>query len=188
MDLITIFAIALGLSFDTFAVSLSFGVVQSRIIFREAVRVALVMAFFQAGLLIIGSFIGSLMSSFVKAADHWVALILLAFLGVRMIAEAITRKEEERRRDYTRTPELIAASIGTSIDALAVGISFALLDFRIWFSGVVIGIITFLAAMTAIRIGKSAGKRLGYRVEIMGGLILIAIGIKIFIEHTMNTL
>ncbi|HOP00357.1 MAG TPA: manganese efflux pump MntP family protein [Bacteroidales bacterium] len=185
MDLITILAIAVGLSFDTFAVSLSFGVVQNRIIFREAVRVAFVMAFFQAGLLIVGSFFGSLMSSFIKAADHWIALIILSFLGVRMIVEAIKGRDDNKRRDYTRTPELIAASVGTSIDALAVGISFALLEIRIWISGLVIGIVTFLAAMTAIRLGKSAGSRLGCRVEILGGLILIGIGIKIFLEHAL---
>lgn len=186
MDLLTIIAVALGLSFDTFAVSLSYGVIQNRILFFQAIRVAMVMAFFQAGLLVTGYFLGSLVSDIMKSADHWIALALLLFLGMRMVVEGLKKKAKESKRDYTKLPELIAASIGTSIDAFAVGISFALLEIRIWLSGILIGIVTFLASMTAIRIGKSAGKLLGRKVEIIGGLILIAIGIKIFLEHTMG--
>lgn len=186
MDFVTIFMIALGLSFDTFAVSLSFGVVQSRILFLQAARVALVLAFFQAGFTVAGFFLGSLVSDIIKAADHWVALLLLSFLGIRMIVEGWGRKENRRSRDYTKLKELLAVAVGTSIDALAVGISFALLEIQIWLSGIIIGAVTFIASMTAIRIGKSAGARLGQRVEIVGGLILIAIGIRIFLEHMQN--
>jgi len=186
MDLITITAVALGLSFDTFAVSLSFGVVKNEILFRQAVRVALVLAFFQAGLLVAGYFLGSVVSDFMKAADHWVGLILLSFLGIRMIVEGLRRKENDEVRDYTKTLTLVATAVGTSIDAFAVGISFAFLDIKIWMSGLIIGAVTFLASMTAIRIGKSAGARLGQRVEIAGGLILFAIGVKIFLEHMLG--
>lgn len=186
MDLLTIAAVALGLSFDTFAVSLSYGVVQNKIRFMPAVRIALVLAVFQAGLLVAGFFLGSLVSDFMKAADHWVALLLLLFLGIRMIIEGIRRIPEQEARDYTKPFELITAAVGTSIDAFAVGISFALLEIRIWLSGIMIGAVTFLASMTAIRIGKSAGRRLGQRVEIAGGVILIAIGIKIFLEHILG--
>ena len=186
MDLLTIIAVALGLSFDTFAVSLSYGVVQNKILFRQAVRIALVLAIFQAGLLITGYFLGSFVSGFIKTADHWIALTLLLFLGIRMIVEGIKRKEKEQARDYTKPMELITVAIGTSIDAFAIGISFALLEIKIWSSGIIIGIVTFLASMTAIRIGKSAGVHLGQRVEIVGGLILIAIGIKIFLEHMLG--
>ncbi len=186
MDILTIFLVAAGLSFDTFAVSLSFGVVQSKIIFFKAVKVAIVLAIFQAGLLVAGYFLGSFVSDFIKAADHWVALVLLSFLGIRMMVEGIRRKESETARDYTKTKELLTVAIGTSIDAFAVGISFALLDIKIWLSGIIIGAVTFLASMTAIRIGKSAGEKLGQRVEIIGGLILIGIGIKIFLEHMVG--
>jgi putative Mn2+ efflux pump MntP len=185
MDFITIIAVALGLSFDTFAVSLSYGVVQRKILFREAVRIAVVMAVFQAGLLVTGYFLGSFISDIVKAADHWVALILLSVLGIRMIIEGLRKKEKDEIKDYSNTATLISMAIGTSIDAFAVGVSFALLSIRIWYSAVIIGIVTFLASMTAIRIGKSAGGRLGNKVEIIGGLILIAIGIKIFLEHML---
>ncbi len=185
MDLLTIIAVALGLSFDTFAVSLSYGVVQNRILLWQAVRVAIVLAIFQAGLLVIGYFLGSFVSEIMKAADHWVALALLLFLGIRMINEGIKRKEDYEVRDFTKPLELLTVAVGTSIDAFAVGISFALLDIRIWVSGIIIGTVTFLASMIAIRIGKSAGKKLGKRVEIIGGLILIAIGVKIFLEHIL---
>lgn len=186
MDILTILLVALGLSFDTFAVSLSFGVVQNKVLFWQAARVAILLAIFQAGLLVTGYFLGSFVSDFIKAADHWVALALLSFLGIRMMIEGIKRKENDEARDYTRIKELLAVAVGTSIDAFAVGISFALLDLMIWLSGVLIGIVTFLASMTAIRIGKSAGAGLGQRVEIAGGLILVAIGLKIFLEHMLG--
>jgi len=186
MDFLTILIVALGLSFDTFAVSLSFGVVQNKIMFWQAVRVAILLALFQAGLLVAGYFLGSFVSDFVKTADHWIALILLSFLGIRMIIEGLKRKENDKARDYTRLKELLTVAVGTSIDAFAVGISFAFLDLKIWLSGFIIGIVTFFASMTAIRIGKSAGAKLGQRVEVAGGLILIAIGIKIFLEHMLG--
>jgi putative Mn2+ efflux pump MntP len=186
MDFVTIVAVALGLSFDTFAVSLSYGVIQNRIRFWQAVRIAFVLAVFQAGLLVTGYFLGSFISDLIKAADHWVALILLSFLGIRMIIEGVKRTENDEIRDYTKTLTLLSVAIGTSIDAFAVGISFALLNIRIWYSGIIIGTVTFLASMIAIRIGKSAGYRLGNKVEIIGGLILIAIGVKIFLEHMLG--
>lgn len=186
MDFLTIFAVALGLSFDTFAVSLSYGVIRNKIIFRHAVRIAFILSVFQAGLLIIGFFLGFFVSDIIKAADHWIALVLLSFLGIRMIYEGLVKGEEDPKRDYSQLPELITVAVGTSIDAFAVGISFAFLNIGVWLSGIIVGVVTFLASMTAIRIGKSAGKRLGQKVELVGGLILIAIGVKIFLEHTLG--
>lgn len=183
MDYITIIAIALGLSFDTFAVSLTYGVLRNQILFRQAVRIAIVLAFFQGGLTIAGYFLGSLVSEELRYTDHWIALLLLSFLGVKMILEGIRRKEDEEVKDYSNILALVTVAVSTSIDAFAVGISFALLDLKIWLSGIIIGAVTFIASMTAIRIGKSAGKHLGQRVEIIGGIILISIGVKIFIEH-----
>lgn len=185
MDFITIVAVAVGLSFDTFAVSLSLGVVKSKILFRQAVPVALILAAFQAGLLVTGYFLGSLISNIMKTADHWVALILLTFLGVRMITEGLKKEESEKVRDYSKPLTIITLAIGTSIDAFAVGISFALLNIRIWYPALIIGTVTFLASMIAIRIGKSAGDRLGRKAEIIGGIILILIGARIFLEHML---
>ncbi len=186
MDTFTIVAIALGLSFDTFAVSLSLGVVRNKIMFRQAAQIATLLATFQGGLTVAGYFLGSIISNALKATDHWVALLLLSFLGIKMIIEG--RKsdvEENKSKDFNNRLVLLTIAIGTSIDAFAVGISFAILDVMIWKAGLLIGFVTFLASMTAIRIGKSAGGRLGNKVEIIGGLILIAIGIKIFLEHIL---
>jgi putative Mn2+ efflux pump MntP len=187
MDYFSIIAIALGLSFDTFAVSLSYGVIQNKIFFRQAVRIAMVLAAFQGGLTIAGYFLGSIISESVKSADHWIALGLLTFLGTKMIFEGVKREEKKEAKDYGKTLVLITIAIGTSIDAFAVGVSFAFLDVKIWLSGIIIGAVTFIASMTAIRIGKSAGERLGGKVEILGGLILAAIGIKIFLEHIFGS-
>lgn len=185
MDFITVLGIAIGLSFDTFAVSLSYGVIKSKILFRQAMRIAFVLAFVQAGFLVSGFFLGSFIIELVKAADHWIALVLLVFLGVRMIIEGTDNSGNKKIRDFSRPAELLTAAVGTSIDAFAVGVSLALLKIQIWFSAVIVGAVTFLASMTAIRIGKSAGVRLGKRAEIIGGIILIAIGVKIFLEHIL---
>lgn len=186
MDYFTILAIALGLSFDTFAVSLSYGVIRNNILFRQATRVAIVLAVFQGGLTVAGYFLGSIISNALKALDHWIALGLLAILGIKMIVEGFKKSEGSEVKDFSSTVVLLTLALGTSIDAFAVGISFALLEVKIWESGILIGIVTFLASMTAIRIGKSAGERLGNKVEILGGLILIAIGLKIFLEHYLS--
>jgi putative Mn2+ efflux pump MntP len=185
MDYFTILVIAIGLSFDTFAVSLSYGVVRSRILFLQASRIAIVLAVFQGGLTVAGYFLGSIVSDVLKATDHWIALGLLSFLGIKMIIEGLKKTKNEETKDFSRTIVLLTIALGTSIDAFAVGISFALLDVKIWEAGVVISAVTFLASMTAIRIGKSAGVRLGNKVEIIGGLLLIAIGLKIFLEHIL---
>ena len=185
MDYFTILVIAIGLSFDTFAVSLSYGVVRSRILFRQASRIAIVLAVFQGGLTVAGYFLGSIVSDVLKATDHWIALGLLSFLGIKMIIEGLRKTKNEETKDFSSTIVLLTIALGTSIDAFAVGISFALLDVKIWEAGVVISVVTFLASMTAIRIGKSAGVRLGNKVEIIGGLLLIAIGLKIFLEHIL---
>jgi manganese efflux pump family protein len=185
MDYFAILIIALGLSFDTFAVSLSYGVTESMILFRQASRIAIVLALFQGGLTIAGFFLGSFISDTLKATDHWIALGLLTFLGVKMILEGLKKSKDKAPKDSKNTIVLLTIALGTSIDAFAVGISFALLDVKIWGAGILIGIVTFLASMIAIRIGKSAGKRLGNKVEIIGGLMLIAVGLKIFLEHIL---
>ncbi len=186
MDYPTILAIAAGLCFDTFAVSLSFGVVQFRVLFRQAVRLAIVLAVFQGGLTVAGFFLGSIVSNALKAIDHWIALGLLSILGIKMIIEGLKKKEKKEIPDYSKPLIIFTIALGTSIDAFAVGVSFAFLDVKIWSAGIIIGAVTFLASMIAIRIGKSAGEKLGQRVEILGGLILVAIGIKIFLEHMLQ--
>jgi len=183
MDLITITAIALGLSFDSFAVSLSCGVIESGIRFRNAMRIAFILALFQGGLTVAGFFLGSTVSVYIEKYDHWVAFILLVFLGTRMIIGGLKDGSERQPVDINRWSVVLTMAVGTSIDAFAVGISFALLRVQIWTAGLIIGAVTFLASMTAIRIGKSASDHLGSRVEIIGGILLAVIGIRILVEH-----
>jgi len=148
-------------------------------------RIASVLAVFQGGLTVAGYFLGSLISDALRTFDHWIALVLLSFLGAKMILEGLRRKDDSEIRDYSKTLALVTVAVSTSIDAFAVGVSFALLEMMIWISGIIIGAVTFIASMTAIRIGKSAGKHLGQRVEIIGGIILVSIGLKIFLEHIL---
>ncbi len=183
MELITIIAIALGLSFDSFAVSLSCGVNGSEIKFRGAARIATVFALFQGGFTLTGFFLGSTISYHIERYDHWIAFLLLMILGIRMIIGGIRGDGCRQRSDFNSWPVVLALAIGTSIDALAVGISLALLHEQIWVAGAVIAAVTFIASMLAIRIGRSAGRRLGQRVEIAGGIILALIGTKILVEH-----
>lgn len=185
MNLVNLFAIALGLSFDTFAVSLSCGVAQVKIHFRQALRVAFILAVFQGVFPVAGYYLGVSFSALVEPVDHWVSFGLLTILGLRMIYEGSRKEEDKETRDLTRPLMLIVMGIGTSIDAFVVGISLGFLEANIWLSAIIIGIITFLASMIAIRLGKNVGKRLGSNVEIMGGIILILIGLKIVLEHTV---
>jgi putative Mn2+ efflux pump MntP len=186
MDFITITGIALGLSFDTFAVSLSCGVVESKMRFKNAIRIALMLALFQGAMPVLGYFLGSTVSQYIEKFDHWVAFGLLMILGTRMVIEGLKKNDDREPVDFRKLSVLLTMAVGTSIDAFAVGISFAFLSVKIWSAGLLIGTVTFLASMTAIRIGKSAGSRLGSRVEILGGIILAAIGTKILIEHLMG--
>lgn len=186
MDFLTILAIAIGLSFDTFAASLFYGITRNGILFRQASGVAFVFAFFQGGLTVAGYFLGSVFSDAIKATDHWIALILLGFLGLKMIFDGIQNKDmKEAGNNNNKALVLLTTALGTSIDAFAVGLSFAFFNVRIWSAGMLVGSVTFLASMIAIRIGKSAGVGLGSKAEIIGGLILIAIGLKIFLEHIL---
>ena len=185
MDILTLFALAVGLSFDTFAVSLSFGITRNGISFREAMKIAIIMAVFQGGFPVAGYFLGSVVSGYVVVLDHWIALALLSGLGGKMILDGLKRDPECAPRDITRFRVLLALSVGTSIDAFAVGVSLAFISVGIWHSALVIGVVTFLASMTAIRIGKAAASRLGPGIEIAGRIILILIGIKIVLEHTL---
>ena len=185
MDYFTLLAIALGLSFDTFTVSLSYGIVRNGIIFKQAIMVATLFAIFQGGLTIMGYFLGTIVSSPLKAIDHWIAFGLLVFLGMKMIISGLKSTSKKSKIDYNNMIVLFTIAIGTSIDAFAIGISFAMLNVLIWEAGILIGVVTFFASMAAIRIGKSAGERLGNKVEFVGGTILIAIGIKIVLEHIL---
>ena len=195
MDYIALCGIALGLSMDAFAVSITNGAtnhrVKPRIIFKLALKLALSFGFFQAFMPMLGWLIGKAGESIINAVDHWIALILLSYLGIKMIIESNknTAEEEERPEQtdiHFRT--LLILSIATSIDALVTGV---ILPSAVRASTVtamllsvgIIGMITFLLCFIGVYIGKNFGRFLSTKAELFGGVVLTGIGIKIFIEH-----
>jgi putative Mn2+ efflux pump MntP len=185
MDFITLLLIAIGLSFDTFAVSVSTGLAINHIRFWQGVRVAIILALFQAMMPYFGWFVGKQVATLISDYDHWIAFGLLAALGLKMIVESFKNEEVKTVFNPLKITFLIGMAIATSIDALVVGVSFAFLEMNIFWSVFVIGAVTFLVSMVGMLFGKQAGGWFGKKMEIVGGLILIGIGVKILIEHTM---
>lgn len=187
MDYFSIVMIAIGLSMDSLAVSIVNGLMMPNLKFFRAMYIAFFLALFQAAMPVLGYLGGSIIEHQIKSIDHWLAFILLAFIGGKMIYEGIqTPGNVDAKVDYKLSfSKLISQSIATSIDALAVGISFAFLDIQIYTTAFIIGVITFLFSMIGLRMGKSIGIKTRGRMEIIGGLFLIGIGLKILIEHTL---
>ena len=183
MGIITILLIAIGLSFDTFAVSVSSGLILRKINFFNATKIAFVLAFFQGVMPLIGWFIGTSVKKYMMAYDHWIAFVLLAVLGIKMIYESFRKDKDRLSINPMRFTIMVSMAIATSIDALIVGVSFAFLEVNIFITVFLIGSVTFIVSMLGLLFGKKAGAQLGPRMEIVGGLILIAIGLKILIEH-----
>ena len=175
--------IAIGLSFDTFAVSVSTGLLINHIKFWQATRVAFILMIFQSLMPFAGWFTGRQIQHILSNYDHWIAFTLLAILGIKMIYESLKREEGKRTFNPLKLTVLIWMAIATSIDALIVGVSFAMININIYLAMLIIGFITFLASMLGMLFGKKVGGRFGKRMEIVGGLILIGIGTKILIEH-----
>jgi putative Mn2+ efflux pump MntP len=183
MDFVTILLIAVGLSFDTFAVSVSSGLTIRHIRFLQGVRIAFTLAFFQSLMPLIGWILGNQVSGLIANYDHWVAFGLLCILGLKMVYESLKKDKEASNFNPLNFMVLLGMAIATSIDALVVGVSFALIEMNIYWSILVIGGVTFLVSMVGMLFGKKVGGKLGKRMEIVGGLILIGIGIKILLEH-----
>lgn len=181
MDIITIILTAAGLAMDCFAVSLSAGIALKRTALSYKLKVAFLFGGFQAGMMLLGWFGGSRLASYIETFDHWIAFGLLAFIGAKMIYEAFHEKEE--KCNYCSNRTLLMLSVATSVDALAVGVSFAFLKVPVMISAAIIGFMSFLAPLAGISIGEKAGEKLGSKAEISGGVILILIGAKILIEH-----
>lgn len=182
MDLIIIILIALGLSIDSFAVSVANGLSIQNISIKDKLKIASSLAIFQALMPLLGWYAGIGVADYIKLFDHWIAFVLLSIIGIKMIYESFNGSEEAKNRKLNNST-LIAQSIATSIDAFAVGISFALLGTKIFLPVIIIGIITFIASIIGLQIGKIMGARFSKYIEVFGGLVLIGIGLKILIEH-----
>jgi manganese efflux pump family protein len=175
--------IAVGLAMDCFAVSICYGFVSKKLQWKLVLRMALFFGGFQALMPVIGWLVGLSMKSMITEVDHWIAFGLLGFIGGKMIFEALRKKDDTPCINFNKLSVLFSLSIATSIDALIVGTSFAILEMNIVRAIIVIGLTSAAFTLAGIGMGKRYGRLLGKRAEIMGGVVLIAIGTKILIEH-----
>lgn len=182
-QLITFLLLGIGLSFDSFAVSVSCGLMKREIKFQQATIVASSLAFFQALFPVIGWIIGEAVKDVIASFDHWVAFGLLVFIGGKMIIEGTKKNGTLSNFNPFKLNILIGLSVATSIDALVVGLSFGFLDMPILFPVLVIGLVTFIASMLGMLFGKNISAKRSHQSLIIGGIILISIGAKILIEH-----
>ncbi len=183
LDTLTLIMIALGLSMDAFAVAVTTGGIVTCNHLRNALRMALYFGSFQAIMPLAGWFGAGRFRTYIVSIDHWIAFVLLIFIGAKMIYEAIHGTEEKMVCEPLSNRLLFMLAVATSIDALAVGISFACLDVAIVTPVIVIGMITFMLSLAGFRIGMKMGHFFENRIEIAGGIILILIGVKILTEH-----
>ena len=183
MDAITIIAIAFGLAMDAFAVSITSGITIKRLKINHALKIALFFGLFQAIMPLVGWLAGLSLRGFIAEIDHWIAFGLLSFIGCKMIYESIAVQSKEKQINPLNIYVLLMLSVATSIDALAVGVSFAFLKISIVTPAIVIGTITFILSFFGVFIGNRIGHFFENKIEIAGGLILIGIGVKILLEH-----
>lgn len=180
----TLLLIALGVSADAFAVALGKGLQMRRLRSRDALAIALTFGAFQALMPLLGWFLGTGLRDYIEDIDHWVAFGLLVLIGARMIWEAL-HPDDEESSDEVGIPlrELLVLGVATSVDALAVGISFAFLEIDITGAVLAIGVVTFALSLLGVHLGHRAGVRFRTPAEVIGGLILIVIGTRILLDH-----
>jgi manganese efflux pump family protein len=181
MGLFTLLMIALGLCMDTFAISISCGIKICKDKLRFGLKVASIFGISQALMPVAGWLAGTGLRGFISAVDHWIAFALLSLIGGKMIHESFVLTE--KKFDPRKTRVLFALALATSIDAMAVGLSLALLGVSIVAPAAVIGCVTFAVAFSGVMVGRRAGAALEKKAEVLGGLILIGIGVKILFEH-----
>ena len=182
MGLIELFLIAVGLSMDAFAVSVCKGLAMPKCTFKKAAIVGLWFGGFQALMPAIGYILGAQFQEAIASIDHWIAFVLLALIGGNMIHEALDNDEEEADASLD-VKTMFFLAVATSIDALAIGITFAFLKVNIIPAVCFIGIVTFIISFAGVKIGNIFGARYKNKAEIVGGVILILLGLKILLEH-----
>lgn len=182
MGIVEIFLLGVGLAMDAFAVSICKGLSVKELKIKHALLAGLYFGGFQALMPLIGYLLGSQFRGLIENVDHWVAFALLLLIGANMIREALTEEEGESNASFAVKVMLVLA-VATSIDALAVGITFAFLSVNIWLAIAMIGGTTFFISVAGIKIGHVFGNKFQKKAEIMGGVILILIGTKIVLEH-----
>lgn len=181
MGLVELFVLAIGLSMDAFAVSICKGLSVQELKVKHALLVGLYFGGFQALMPVIGYFAGNSFADLISAYDHWVVFVLLLLIGGNMIKEAF--KEEEELNPSFDVKTMLLLAIATSIDALAVGVSFAFLKVNIIYAAAFIGVTTFICSLIGIKVGNLFGSKYKTKAELAGGVILIIIGCKVLLEH-----
>ncbi|MBR5587090.1 MAG: manganese efflux pump [Clostridia bacterium] len=185
MTFIEVFLTGIGLSADAFAVAICKGLNMKKINYKHTLIIALFFGGFQALMPLIGWFLGSQFRVYIESFDHWIAFVLLAFIGGKMIYEVIKGEDEccGCEQEKFNVKEIFVMAVATSIDALAVGITFALVNVNIWGSISVIGLTTFILSAIGVVIGNKFGVKYKSKAELAGGIILVLIGLKILLEH-----
>ena len=180
VSVVEIIFTAIGLAMDCFAVALSAGAAVKKIKAGNVMKIALLFGGFQAGMSFLGWSLGGFFVSYIEEYAHWTAFIILAVLGAKMIKEGFENKKEEQK-DYFENKIMFFLAIATSIDALAAGVGFSVLKIPVFIPVSAIGIASFVFTIAGVVLGKKAGDMLGKRAEILGGIILIGIGVRLIL-------
>jgi len=188
LNIVTLIIIAVSLAMDAFAVSVAKGIASRTVKLSLALQLSIFFGLFQGLMPILGWYSGSFMSAKLQNYDHWIAFVILSAVGGKMIYEAfqIEKEEEKATVDYIGFYLLISLSIATSIDAFAVGFSFSFLKILIFFPALIIGIVTFIFSFAGTYIGNKFGHFFENKIEIVGGIILILVGLKILLSHLLD--
>lgn len=186
MDLLSLFLIAVGLSMDAFAVSVCKGLATPKYKLKYSMICGAWFGGFQALMPAVGYLLGVNFKKYITAIDHWIAFVMLALIGFNMIREALKNDDEGADPSFTAKSMSLLA-VATSIDALAIGITFAFLDVNIVAAVLFIGVCTFVISAAGVKIGSAFGTRFKSKAEIAGGVILIILGLRILVEHLMNS-
>ena len=190
MDFLSLFLIAVGLSMDAFSVAICKGLALRKASVGRCAIVGVWFGGFQALMPIVGYFVGVNFRHAIESVDHWIAFALLLLIGINMICEAFGKEDngeecEGCEKEALSARKMLPMAVATSIDALAVGVSLAFLNVDIWSSALIIGITTFVLSFWGVKIGNIFGTRHKSKAELAGGIILILIGLKILLEHTL---
>ena len=184
MNILLVFPIALALAMDAVAVSVGLSLSQKGLSRSQIFRLAVSFGFFQFMMPVLGWLAGQTVMDIIRSIDHWVAFGLLLLIGTKMIYESFRKQDKKKSRgDQTRGLFLLILSVATSIDALAVGLSFAALELPIFVPALIIGLVAFILTIVGTKIGPLFGRLVGKRAELIGGSVLILIGIKILMDH-----
>jgi putative Mn2+ efflux pump MntP len=182
MTFFVVFLIALGLSMDCFAVSVSFGT-SRKLLWSDLLRMALFFGFFQGMMTFIGWWAGDSIKQMIESVDHWIAFSILSIIGIRMIIESFKHEKERKSIDVRKFRILLSLSVATSIDALMTGVSFGFITVDILKTTILISSVTFVVTMIGGKLGEKATFIPARRAELIGGIVLILIGVKILLGH-----